>query len=160
MASFDITRKDGRTFKVQVDDADLASVVEAGPWRTLVRVDRLHVKTVYVMRHHCGSNQYLHSFLMDAMGRPVDHINGDGLDNRRANLRLCTPAQNAANRSVLPRSKSRVKGVSWCKRDARWIAFIASEGKKKNLGRFDTIEAAKAAYDAAAKQLHGEFFRP
>lgn len=87
----------------------------------------------------------------------VDHINGNGLDNRRFNLRLCTPAQNQYNRGICANNTSGFKGVYWVKGHEKWQAQIHVNGKHYHLGFFDTAEAAAYAYDTAALELHGEF---
>lgn len=74
----------------------------------------------------------------------VDHINGDGLDNRRANLRLVTPAQNAQNQGSRGGSSSH-RGVSWCNTRRRWLAQAQLDGRKINLGRYATEGEAAAA---------------
>jgi hypothetical protein len=89
----------------------------------------------------------------------VDHINHNGLDNRKANIRPATRAQNNYNRLNIKsdNSSSKYKGVSWRKRRKRWRACIYFNGKYRFLGYFkDEIQAAKA-YDKAAKIYHGEF---
>lgn len=93
-------------------------------------------------------------------GQYVDHVNGDGLDNRRSNLRAATVAQNNRNTGPKRGNKSGYKGVHFCKRERRWVAQIAINGKKRALGYHATAEAAARAYDRAAKELHGEFARP
>lgn len=87
----------------------------------------------------------------------IDHINHDASDNRIANLRDCTHAENLANSSSTKGSTSRFLGVSWSKKSAKWSAIISPNGKTIALGRFASeIEAAKA-YDDAARKHFGEF---
>ena len=101
---------------------------------------------------------YLHRLILAAQpGQQVDHINGDGLDNRRCNLRLCTRAQNNRNRGKGPTNTSGYKGVCWDKKAQRWRAAIWLNGKYKFLGHFDAPKDAALAYDEAALRLHGEF---
>ena len=89
----------------------------------------------------------------------VDHINMNGLDNRRCNLRPCNKSQNMANRGACKNNKLGIKGVSYCKATGRYRADINCNGKRRNLGRFATPEEAAAAYITAAKILFGEFAR-
>ncbi len=86
----------------------------------------------------------------------VDHINGDRLDNRRSNLRLCTNAENLRNRITPKNNTSGFKGVTLTA-EKRWKAQIKFERKYYYLGLFSTAEAAHEAYKAAAVKLHGEF---
>lgn len=87
----------------------------------------------------------------------VDHINGDGLDNRRSNLRICSKSENLRNRGKPASNTSGYKGVAWSKAAGKWQAYITVEGKRKHLGLFETPEAGHAAYCEAATKLHGEF---
>ena len=89
-------------------------------------------------------------------GMVVDHINHDKLDNRRANLRVCTPSQNRANGLRHRDSASRFKGV-WMRPDGKWIAHITHNYRRRNLGTFTTDADAAQAYDDAAKATFGEF---
>lgn len=102
----------------------------------------------------------LHRFLLDApKDRHVDHINGDGLDNRRSNLRLATHSQNLWNQRRRKDNRSGLKGASFIKKYGRWQAQIKTFGKKKHLGYFDTAEEAHAAYCTAAEIYHREYTR-
>jgi len=89
----------------------------------------------------------------------IDHINGDRSDNRIANLRDVTHAQNLCNRSKTVANTSGFKGVSWDQRSKKWAAWIKAEGKQQYLGKFDSREAAHAAYVAACERFHGEYGR-
>lgn len=105
------------------------------------------------------SKTYMHRLIINApKNMEVDHINGDGLDNRKENLRIVTKAENAMNRSRSSKNNhSGFKGVSFYKRLNKWQAYINKDRKFIFLGYFDAkIEAAKA-YDTAAKQYFGEF---
>lgn len=91
----------------------------------------------------------------------VDHINGNRLDNRRCNLRLCNTAQNNQNmRPGAREGSSRFKGVHWHKEARKWCATIKGKDRRYNLGLFPNEEDAARAYDRKAAELFGEFFRP
>lgn len=89
----------------------------------------------------------------------IDHINGDRLDNRWCNLREATQKENLLNKRVQSNNKLGIKGVYQPPGNPKYVARIARDGVQKHLGCYDTAEEAKAAYDAAAKILHGDFAR-
>ena len=99
----------------------------------------------------------LHRLLLSPPdGYEVDHINGNSLDNRRCNLRLCTRQQNNGNQR--PRRHSSIyKGVYWNKEHQKWQAKITVNYRNIDLGRYKDEEAAAEAYAKAARRHFGEF---
>ena len=85
----------------------------------------------------------------------TDHRNGNGLDNRRRNLRTCTNAENGQNQRKHCDNTSGFKGVSFDKSRCLWAARVRVAGVDRHLGRFATAIAAARAYDAAAARFHG-----
>lgn len=105
-------------------------------------------------------NFYMHRLIAGAgKGEQTDHIDGNRLNNTRANLRRCTATQNNMNLAKRKGCMSIFKGVSWSGQKAKWHARIKLHGKARHLGFYvDETEAAKA-YNAAAVNLFGEFAR-
>lgn len=89
----------------------------------------------------------------------VDHINRDTLDNRWSNLRVATRSQNMANTALDARNTSGASGVTWDKARNKWRAQLRVNGRKTNLGRFETREQAIAKVEEAARAQWGEFWR-
>jgi hypothetical protein len=87
----------------------------------------------------------------------VDHRNGNGLDNRLANLRPASVAQNGWNAALSKANTSGIKGVCWNKVHRKWVALIRIDGKRLHLGFFVTVQEAADAYASAAERYHGEF---
>jgi len=102
---------------------------------------------------------YMHRIILsiDNPKTKGDHRDHDGLNNQRENLRLCTDAQNQANRRSSANGTSKYLGVSWYSRDKVWKAQINKYGKTNHLGYFKNEIDAAIAYNNAAKKLHGEF---
>ena len=143
-----------------VDAADYRRVAPF-PWKLLeghngklYAMARIGKRTVYMHREIAGTPK----------GAETDHVNGDGLDNRRANLRTATASQNRGNMGKPRRPDgsahtSRFKGVSWDKGRQCWQAKICRNGRHCNLGRYGDESEAARAYDAAAIVHFGEFAR-
>ena len=108
-----------------------------------------------------GGRLSLHRVLTGARdGEIVDHINGDTLDNRRCNLRIVTPSQNAQNMTPREGGSSQYKGVAWDESHGKWHALITHNGVRVHLGFFDDETRAARVYDEEALRRFGEYARP
>jgi len=147
----------GQAAVVDDDDADLATS-RWYAWKVK------YGKTFYAVRNvrkpdGKRTTERLHQVIAGRMciaGVP-DHIDRNGLNNRRDNLRPANDSQNQANQSLQTNNTSGFKGVCWGTRDGKWMAYITVSRKRRYLGVFgDPIEAARA-YDRAAEEAFGEF---
>jgi hypothetical protein len=142
-----------------VDDEDFMALVTLG-WHC-VKMGTTRQPLFYAARNVRGEDGksrllLMHRMIMQAPpGMVVDHINHDGLDNRRSNLRLCTQRDNMQN---IRRSdnKTGFRGVYKSSLN-RWMATIHKDGRPKFLGTFPSPEQAAQAYDNAAREVHGQF---
>ena len=116
------------------------------------------VRSVKIPKTHKNRTIYMHRQVLKVVnGEICDHKNGNGLDNRKENLRRCTVAENCRNRNISTRNKSGHKGVSWQKRERRWYAQICVNGRTKTLGYFKDKSLAAQSYNEAAVKYFGEF---
>lgn len=113
----------------------------------------------YACRTRNGRHLMMHRFILSPL--PcffIDHENGNGLDNRRSNLRVCTNMQNQHNGQIQTRRKSsQFKGVDFNSAMQKWRAHIRVNRQKKYLGAFDNEQDAAVAYNQAAKRYFGRF---
>lgn len=142
-----------------VDDEDYEWLSQ---WKWCYQHDYSTGNTGYAVRsdpENPARKTLMHRLLLDLQkGQVCDHINGDGLDNRRANLRPCSTQQNICNkRKRSTGSSSRFKGVSWDRSMGRWRAQISPRGTTILLGYYDAEKQAAKAYDVAAQEHYGEF---
>ena len=116
--------------------------------------------TRYALGYINGRTRLLHRLIMQPPANMlIDHINGNGLDNRKTNLRLANYSQNLANTGKHKNNKSSFKGVYWDKDKKKWRVTLSKNKKTIHIGVYvDKLEAAKA-YDMAALKYHGEFAR-
>lgn len=102
----------------------------------------------------------MHRLVMDAPdGVEIDHIHGNTLDNRKAELRIVTQSDNKKNRAMYTNNKSGYKGVSWNAPKQKWVANIQCDGQQFYLGAFSSSYDAHVCYEKAAKELFGAYKR-
>ena len=113
-----------------------------------------------------GSNYYalrykhiwMHRVIMKTpKGMYTDHINHNGLDNRKANLRICSRSQNLRNQKLSKNNTSGYKGVHWKKNQRKWLSKISLNGTQLVLGLFTAKKEAAKVYNEAAKKYYGAF---
>jgi hypothetical protein len=144
---------------VVVDEADLPLLTAHKWWATYVRKPNSKTYT-YAAGSVNGKVIRMHRYIMGlepSNSLVVDHIDGNTLNNTRANLRVCSLRENGLNSAKKFESASRYKGVQkWRK---SWAAAIKLDGKKVHLGCFDNEVMAAVAYNKAAAEHYGEFAR-
>lgn len=153
----EISLTQGRVALVDAEDFDFLN-----QWRWCTFP---HGLTAYAMRSLIleGNKKktiFMHRLLLDIPpGMETDHRDGDGLNNTRANLRACTRSQNQANGRKRKGTTSKYKGVTWCKDRDKWRAQVKQGDKVFYLGHFGNEVDAAQAYNKAASEQFGEFFR-
>jgi hypothetical protein len=132
-------------------------------WRALVRSHTVYVQREVRRSDGKWTSEMMHRRIMGLVpgdGIQVDHINHNGLDNRRANLRLATRFDNQHNRVLAKTNTSGFLGVTWARREGKWQAMVKANGRNYWGGYHDTPEEAARVRDELAAELHGEFFVP
>ena len=145
-----------RGYFTKVDDEDFIDVASKR-WHASISSN-----AVRASRSETIDGKSRHVFLSRYIMKPprdkyVDHINGDTLDNRRCNLRICTAQENNRNSIKKRVNTSGYKGVHWNKHSQKWTASICLNSKSIHLGSFTEVEEAVKAYNVAAKKYFGEF---
>lgn len=156
-----ITSKRLGTVEVFYDDFDYKLVSEHR-WFACKgqNSNTIYARTAYIKEGRYRS-RLMHRLILLNTPRSlhIDHKNGNGLDNRRINLRICTPSQNSANQSIAKNNKTGCKGINKIigKTKISYRAQITVDKKQINLGCFKSLKEAAAAYNEAAINYFGEF---
>lgn len=144
-----------------IDEADY-ELVSQYTWRPYFCNPGSRTERIYAItepRRH-GPRIRMHRLILgrDCEGCDVDHINHNGIDNRRSNLRVATRSQNLMNarKADMP-TTSKYKGVYWQSQYKKWAAKIGSRKYRAIVGSFESEDAAARAYDAAAKDVYGAY---
>lgn len=150
----EIVLRNRRGITTGVTMVDLSDIDELSKYKIYLN------QANYAIVNYNNRGVSLNRFLLNPnMGLVVDHINGNTLDNRRSNLRICTFRQNSMNSrpSKNPKKSSIYKGVSLLKKYNTWRAYIVINNKQIHIGIFKTEIQAALAYNEKAKVLFGEF---
>jgi phage-related protein len=149
--SKNISLSQGKT--AQVDDDMYAYLSQ---WKWFCTAQGYAVR--HTSRKQGHKSIFMHREIMKApVGMDVDHRDGDGLNNQRSNLRVCTHQQNMHNTKLRKTNSSGYRGVYWNKMSRKWQAYIRHDGQQQYLGVFVDIKDAARAYDHAARKFRGEF---
>lgn len=141
-----------------VDDCDF-EMVSKFKWHLKISTGLMYAARWIRRQDGSMSTQSIHRFLMgvDDTKIQVDHVNHNGLDNRRENLRIASSSQNCKNQRIRSNNKSGYKGVYFDKRSRKFVAQYGMDGRLIGLGRFSCPMEAARHYNRAAKE-NGEGF--
>lgn len=144
----------------------MSAIVDADDYDRLINAPTKWMFTAgYVARNRHSSEPgprrliYMHKEILGEPGKHTDHINGNTLDNRRSNLRVCLPVENWRNQKKHKNNTTGFKGVYRAGKSSKFKAQIGGPNNRIYLGTFSTAEQASAAYEAKAKELYGQFAR-
>jgi len=148
---------------IVIDDEDYNKIKDYKLHIIFCKKSKGFYARAYKKKTECETRKqyYLHRYLVDCpKGKITDHINGDSLDNRKQNLRICDGSENICNSGKRDMdSTSKYKGVSFVKKEKKWQAAIMKNKQTKFLGHFIKETDAAMAYNQAAIKYHGEFAR-
>lgn len=147
-----IIKQKNKEYTVLYDDADHL-IVNKYKWRICGK----YIITSIKQEDGKYKTALMHRIIMNCPeNKVIDHINHNGLDNRKINLRICTYSEN--NRNIKHgRGKSKYIGVYWCNVRERWVSHIQVNGKRYIAGRFKSEEEAAIKRDILSLKYFGEF---
>lgn len=146
---------------VAVIDAADVPLVRPHNWHVSGTDCVAYAKTAITLPNGKRRGVLMHRLIFGADdGVYIDHRDGNGLSNRRGNLREATHEQNLQNSGKLRVGASIYRGVSWVKERQRWLAKITLRGKRRYVGLYTNEDDAFYAYERVAKLAYGEFYRP
>ena len=146
-----------RGYVALVDDEDYDAVSDLNWYAKKCGNQIYAVHSPWNPKRRMNDTVLLHRFVTGFAFPLVDHVNGNGLDNRRSNLRPATDEQNGQNQKIGARNTSGYRGVDFVKSRGVYRARIASGRSRASVGVFLRPEDAARAYDAAARVLYGEY---
>lgn len=143
-----------------VDDEDYERLMAMGKWYSSRQSSKIDYSICTILIDGKYKTFGMHKVILGIReGFVIDHIDGNGLNNIKSNLRHCTIAENCRNRRSHTGTSSSFKGVSWNKKNLKYIAYICVDYKQIYLGSFNNEVAAAKAHNRAALIHHGEFAR-
>jgi hypothetical protein len=146
---------DIKGYPVEIDDEDAGRVLAHSWWVSSSPETDGHV--ICFSAKIAGKIIKLHRYIMgDPAGLVIDHQDGNRLNNRKANLRVCTVKENNMNLGLTRRNKSGYRGVSFSKEAGKWRATISLDKRQLHLGYFERADLAAAAYEKAAEVFYGD----
>jgi len=141
-------------------DANDVGKVDSWNWTAVVKPHTVYAQRTVKAEDGKRASVKMHRVLLNAPdGCEVDHADGNGLNNKKSNIRIADAFGNRQNRAVPKSNTSGLKGAFFHKRDNKWMSKIVANGRSIFLGYFPDKESAHAAYQEGSKKYHGEFSR-